>query len=106
MCQLLFLFIQYADNAKYVAEGKYIDKNTHLKRTRITHRNETAKCCVIAVVYAAYSQCAVGSLHVSVFSLHEDTHDHADVCTAHGTAVERSHSVRTALAKASVSAWY
>jgi len=25
-CQLLFLFIQYADNAKYVAEGKYIDK--------------------------------------------------------------------------------
>ena len=34
----------------------------------------------------------VRSLHV--FSLHEDTHDHADVCTAHGTAVERSHSVR------------
>jgi len=36
---------------------------------------------------------------MSVFSLHEDTHDHADVCTAHGTAVERSHSVRTALTK-------
>jgi len=36
----------------------------------------------------------------------EVTYDHADVCTAHRTAVERSQSVRTALAKASVSAWY
>jgi len=28
-----------------------------------------------------------------VFSLHEETHDHADVCTAHGIAVERGHSL-------------
>ena len=35
-----------------------------------------------------------------MFSLHEETNDRADVCTAHGTAVERSHCVRTTLAKA------
>jgi len=39
LCQLLYVIIQYADNANHVAEGKYIDKNTHLKRTRITHSN-------------------------------------------------------------------
>ena len=43
---------------------------------------------------------------MSVFSLHEDTHDHVDDRTAHGAAVERSHSVRTALTKASMSAWH
>jgi len=43
--------------------------------------------------FNAYSQHVVRLLHVSVFSLHEDAHDHADVCTAHGTAVERSHSL-------------
>ena len=37
---------------------------------------------------------------------HEDAHDHGDIRTAYGTAVERGHSVRTTLAKASVSAWY
>jgi len=36
---------------------------------------------------------------VSVQPIHEDTHDHADICTAHGTAVERNHSVRATLAK-------
>jgi len=51
---------------------------------------------------------SVRSLHVSGFSLqcHEDTHDHVDVCTAHGTAVECSHAVRTPLTKTSVSAWH
>jgi len=36
--------------------------------------------------------------------LYEDTHNHGDVCTAHGTCVESSHPVRTTLTKASVSA--
>jgi len=54
----------------------------------------------------ANSQYAVRSLHISVFSLHEDAHDHADVCKARGTAVERGDSVRTTLAEASVSAWF
>jgi len=64
---------------------------------QMTHRN-TQELLNIAqcTSYDAYSQYEVWSLHVSVFSLHEDTHDHADVCTAAvGTAVERSHSVRT-----------
>jgi len=34
LCHLLFLIIQYVDYAKHVAEGKYIDKNTHLKQSK------------------------------------------------------------------------
>ena len=36
---MLFLFIQYADYAKHVVEGKYADRSTHLKPTQIKHRN-------------------------------------------------------------------
>ena len=36
---MLFLFIQYADYAKHVEDGKYVDRSTHLKRTQIKYRN-------------------------------------------------------------------
>jgi len=58
------LFVQYGNYAKHVAEGKYIDRNIQLKVHKL--HLETAKCCIIAVVWRLQSVRSPIAARVSV----------------------------------------